>query len=91
MGGIERAAGTTVVFSAEGVPRYVIPKPKPSESLPREINNAAVASWKATKDFVEESDARDPDAAWADPSWWGRRMEIRFGFAGLHRGVGRPF
>jgi hypothetical protein len=91
LGGLKQAAGTTVVYSAEGVPRYVIPKPKMNKWRQEEIENAAEARAKETKDFVDESDARDPDAAWSDPAWWGRRMEIRFGFAGLHRGVGRPF
>jgi hypothetical protein len=91
LGGLKQAAGTTVVFSAEGVPRYVIPKPKPHDGLPAEMKAAADKSWKDTKDFVKESDARDPDAAWADPAWWARRMEIRYGFAGLHKGYGRPW
>jgi hypothetical protein len=90
LGGLKEAAGTTVVYTAEGMPRYIIPKPRVGE-WQEEIKKAAKTRWLATREFVDESDARDPDAAWSDPAWWGRRMEIRFGFAGLHRGVGRPF
>lgn len=91
LGGLKLAAGTTVVFSAEGVPRYVIPKPKPHPWLPEGLKKAAESRREATRQFVAESDSRDPDAAWADRNWWKNRMQIRYGFSGLHQGMGRPF
>lgn len=88
LGGLAPAAGTTVVFSAECEPRYLIAKPWPHETLLPCYAAAAEERKARMHAFVGECDDRSPDAAWSDEARWEQRMLMRFGFASLHRGNG---
>jgi hypothetical protein len=91
LGGLGRNAGATVVFTAEGIARYVITTPWPHKGLPAKLADAAEFRRGRTHDFVAMCDQRFPDGPWADRDYWSNRMERRFGFGSLHRrmGVGR--
>jgi hypothetical protein len=86
LGGLKPRAGSTVVFSGDGTPRYLISKPLrlgddgvPEAGDPRMV---------AMRSFVAASDERDPLQAWAgeasDPA---TRMTRRFTFALVHQGI----
>jgi hypothetical protein len=87
-GGLNRTAGTTVVFTAEGVPRYIIPKPWPHLGLDPQLGALAESRRERMAGFVKMCDERIPDDAWADEGYRAERMLRRFGFASLHRSTG---
>lgn len=83
-GGLKPTAGTTVVFSADGDPRYIVPKPWPHHGLLNKLAEGAARRRDRMIRFVDECDDRDPAAAWASDDDWKRRMAGRFSFASLH-------
>ncbi len=88
LGGLEPSAGTTVVFSAEGIPRYVVAKPWPHEGLRGEMAQAAIRRKDRMTVFVDECDDRDPAAAWSGEADWDKRMLSRFALASIHKAPG---
>ncbi len=88
LGGLKPSAGTTVVFSADGAPRYIVPKPWPHENLEGEMVQVAGQRKERMLGFVDECDARDPAAAWSGDADWGKRMLTRFALASVHKAPG---
>lgn len=86
LGGLTPKRGTTVVFSGDGTPRYVIRKPlatmhdgDPDPHDPR---------MKSMVEFTAACDLRDPHVPWAGPAYdRTSRMKRRFSFALLHQGI----
>lgn len=87
LGGLREKAGTTVVFSAEGVPRYVIAKPLPYPRMPRAKREQAEQRLSELRDFVDWCDERDPLMAWAKEDYVRRRMDQRFKLSSIHRNL----
>jgi hypothetical protein len=86
-GGLREKAGTTVVFSAKGVPRYVIAKPLPYPRMPRAKREQAEQRLSELRDFVDWCDERDPLMAWAKEDYVRRRMDQRFKLSSIHRNL----
>ena len=90
-GGVQPRAGTTVIFSGDGTPRYVISKPLPNDQLTHDENKQAKKRLEAMDQFVAESDDRDPHFSWIDEesSPLGARMLRRYDISAIHQGVRR--
>jgi hypothetical protein len=88
LGGLDRTAGTTVVFTAEGTPRYIVPKPWPHEGIDPQLRGLAQFRRARMLEFVRATDERTPDDPWADDDYRANRMVRRYGFASLHRSTG---
>jgi len=86
LGGLDVRGGTTVVASADGEVRYVIPKPVPSALPGVRKRQQAVERLVA---WVEHCDERDPGLAWEGPAYMRQRMASRINFAAAHRGLMR--
>jgi hypothetical protein len=91
LGGLTPRAGATVVFAADGTPRYVISKPLPHDGL--DEDDAAVAAERLDRmaKFVSDSDDQDPYTIWADNEHFpaDERMLLRYDFAAVHQGIRR--
>ncbi|MBX7184892.1 MAG: hypothetical protein K1Y01_07070, partial [Vicinamibacteria bacterium] len=74
LGGLRVWGGTTVIASAHGKVRYIIPRPLSPERL------EDIRGW------VEKSDAADAQIAFADPAAQARRMS-GLSFRHMHRGL----
>jgi hypothetical protein len=86
LGGLVPRAGTTVIFSGDGAPRWVIRKPLQIGSDGASTKDDARVAKMA--EFVEMSDDRDPQFAWAGPSYaLATRMTRRYDFAFVHQHV----
>jgi hypothetical protein len=88
LGGLVARAGTTVIFSGDGTPRWVIRKPLTldGDGAP----GADDARVQAMARFVAMSDERDPHFAWAGEAYdVTNRMARRYDFALVHQRVRR--
>lgn len=84
-GGLPYRGGTTVVASADGKVRYVIPKPiDPSPTLSSEHQRDARVRRQRQLDFIASCDRSDPRFAWGDQAYRDQRMALRMNFAALH-------
>lgn len=88
-GGVPLRAGATIVFSADGVPRYVISKPMPGEDWD-DADMAAHAEDRERDfdDVLALMDKFDPRMAFADGDYAARRMRVRAAYRSLHEGHG---
>ncbi len=89
LGGIVPVAGTVVLYSGDGTPRYSIARPLPHDGLDPAARDAAEARMCATARFVAESDAHDPRYVWGDQSAFPTRMVDRYDFAIIHQAARR--
>ncbi|MFC9917289.1 hypothetical protein [Agromyces binzhouensis] len=83
VGGLDVRAGTTVVFSGDGSPRYVVAKP-----LTGGVDDRGAATGRLAEiaEFVDQCDQRDPRSAWfGDDEGFALRMQERFDFALVHQ------
>jgi hypothetical protein len=88
LGGLPTIGGTTVIFSAEGKPRYIISKPLPSDTWEdSDVRDQARERTDRIKEFVSDCDLRDPFYAWSQSIDGVSRMERRFDFALVHQGI----
>jgi hypothetical protein len=88
LGGLPTIGGTTVIFSAEGRPRYVISKPLPSGSWDDvDVSERANERVERIREFVADCDLRDSLYAWSQSIDGVSRMEKRFDFALVHQGI----
>lgn len=85
-GGLPLRGGTTVIASADGIVRYTICKPLPSNILSPEMRKQADARINRIKEFIHLCDARDPRLAWGDDAYVAQRMQLRANFQALHSG-----
>lgn len=85
MGGLPKRSGTTVIFSVEGHPIHIIPKPMPGAGY--DIEDRAKARVERTRDFVARSDRNDPVYPWVDQKYMADRMRQRFRFSMVHRAI----
>jgi hypothetical protein len=87
LGGLRLKGGTTVVFSAEGQPRYVIAKPLTSAPLDQRQLAEAKERCCRTMEFVADCDSRDPRYPWAGQRYLDLRMLERFSFSAVHHSL----
>jgi hypothetical protein len=88
--GLPQRGGSTVVFSGDGVPRYIITKPLPDPDIAIGAGEEAVRRREATLDFIDRCDQHDPFFSWADADYpFDKRMLHRFSFALVHQGIRR--
>lgn len=91
LGGLTPRAGTTVIFSGDGSPRYIVSKPLPHDGLDEDTRARAEARLEDMQQFVARSDDRDPHNPWGDdddlPA--ARRMLRRYDFAAVHQQIRR--
>ncbi|HUP18263.1 MAG TPA: hypothetical protein VM848_19715 [Acidimicrobiia bacterium] len=90
-GGVQPRAGTTVIFSGDGTPRYIISKPLPNDTLRPKTKQQAEERLAAMRAFVAESDDRDPHFSWEDDEIFplSDRMLRRYDFSAVHQGIRR--
>jgi len=85
LGGLQPRAGTTVVFSGDGTPRYIISKPLRQQNGAPDPQDESVRDMV---DFVARCDAQDPHHSWAGAAYdLSRRMQRRFNFGLLHQAI----
>ena len=90
LGGLPTIGGTTVIFSAEGTPRYIISKPLPSDSWDNDdVRERANVRVERIREFVADCDLRDSLYAWSQSIDGVSRMERRFDFALVHQSIRR--
>jgi hypothetical protein len=88
-GGSPLRGGTTVVASADRVVRYVIAKPLESAASTPLKRREAKLRTERQREFVDECDRGDPQAAWcADSRDFPTRMLRMHNFASLHSSRG---
>lgn len=86
-GGLPRRAGATIVFSADGTPRFVIRKPMDGEDgLDPELSALAGRRKEAFERNMRQMDKSDPRVAFADQEYLDERMALRAAFRALHEG-----
>ena len=86
-GGLPRRAGATIVFSADGTPRYVIRKPMDDAvGLDPDLQALAERRKQAFNENMTRMDEADPRVAFADDDYFTRRMAMRAAFRALHEG-----
>ncbi len=85
LGGLTPRAGVTVIFSGDGTPRYVIPKPL---RAPGGTPDPDDDRMRKMRHFVDDCARRDPHFAWAGEAYDPRlHMTKRFSFALLHQEI----
>lgn len=87
LGGLRFRGGATVVFTADGRPRYVVSKPLQSPKLSTEHNQAAEARLRKQVRYAELCALADPRFAWHEDGYEGRHMELRMNLAAVHAGA----
>jgi hypothetical protein len=90
-GGLPIRAGTTVIFSGDGAPRYVISTPIAGDHLDKKSLDSAEKRIKDMKAFVMDCDERDAHHVWIDDDEFSSadRMFRRFEFAAVHQAIRR--
>jgi hypothetical protein len=87
LGGIPLRGGTTVIAAEDGTVRYVIAKPLGSKRLSAEFQRDANRRLERQRQFVADSDLRDPNMAWKGRNYVADRMRRRAKFSSIHGGV----
>jgi hypothetical protein len=89
LGGLRFRGGATVVFTADGRPRYVVSKPLLSPKLSPEQNRAAEARLRQQVRYADLCALSDPRFAWHEAGYDKGHMELRMNLAAVHAGVVR--
>lgn len=85
-GGIPLRGGTTVIARADGVIRYVITKPLPSNNLNAAESARGEARVARLKRYMEWCDLTDPMTPYYEPTEFKERMQLRMNLRALHSG-----
>ena len=83
-GGVPFRGGTTLIAAGDGTARYVISKPLVSSRLSREKQREAKERLDQQKAFVADCDRRDSQLAWADDSYYKKRIAMTMNFSAIH-------
>lgn len=87
LGGIPFRGGTTVVFSADGRPRYVVSKPLLSNKIGGARKAATQSRLAAQIDYAERCALGDPRFAWHGDGYEAEHMKLRMSLEAVHAGV----
>jgi hypothetical protein len=87
LGGIPFRGGTTLIASADGTVRYIIPKPLPSPDLPPETQKIAEQRLERQLNYLRVCDMADPNLSYLRADQLTNRMRARMNLRFLHQGV----
>lgn len=86
-GGLPLRAGATLVADADGVIRYVIPKPMPFPGMSSDVKEEAERRETRFREFIAINDASNPHISWGSEAYFNNRMRRLGNFRALHGGL----
>lgn len=87
IGGLPFRAGTTVVFTADGKPRYVVAKPSRGPKVSGAQRQAGRQRFDRQRDYAELCALGDPQFSWKGDQYADKHMALRMNLAAIHSGA----